>query len=236
MNRDLGFIQFEVRKISMRLVKTIIVLGRREVSVSADGFGSVVDCPIIEDVSRRSSRRSGACRGTVLDFYGFTCGGNSTHVRAIIIHSIVDGYFVFFPNGVNIIVWLLLVSCDLSHLMSRTVDRSCIFLTVPGQEIGSGAALSLGPALECISGTGLSAEDIYRLIDLYVGIRMIKRTLPTVFRTVVAVPIDMRRGFFFLILVNSLQLDRIVILSVCVYGCRSNNCAGGCVSDLRITL
>ena len=65
---------------------------------------------------------------------------------------------------------------------------------------------------------------------------MIKRTLPTVFRTVVAVPVDMSRGFYLFVLVYSLQLYSVVVFSGIYYTGRSDDCTSCGVRDLSIAL
>ena len=117
MDGDPGFIQLEMGIVGMLLIKTVD-LRRSVMSISADGFGSIVNCPVIEHISGRAGGRGGTQRCAGVDTYGFRGGRNSTHIRAVGRNGIADGDFVFFPHGEHIVITALGLFFVSGHLSS----------------------------------------------------------------------------------------------------------------------
>ena len=234
MYSDRSLIQLKVRIVGMCHIQTIF-FGRCVMLILADRFSTVINSPVIKYIGCRCCRCSGACCRAGIDLHGLACRINSSHVSAVRCDRIINGNFFLFPNGEQVFVRLFFISRYLSR-------RMAIYIRIPGsgpyQEVCSRAALGLGPSLELITVTSLSAKDIYRLIDLDSGVGVIQSSLSIIFRTVVAVPVDVSGGLLFLVLVYSLQLDGVVVMMIIVINniCLSYNSTCRGVGDLCIVL
>ena len=142
----------EVCIVCVRFVYAITIFRRSKLSSFTHVRSSIITSPIVEHIIT-TRRSSGSCSSAVFSLYSFRCQGNGTHIGAIVRNRIVDGYFVFFPNGKQIIILtliLLFISSDLFGSISIDVSIS---IFGPDQEVCSRTALSLCPTLEHITGT-----------------------------------------------------------------------------------
>ena len=232
VNRNFRLVQLEVRIVGVRLIDAVSVRAGNKRGRVTNMHCTIIAGPVVDDVHVRagSSRRAGSRSGRDLDRLGR--GSDSTPAGAVGSDRVVDGYIVLFPHSKQIFIRLLFVSCNMCRCRAA---RSGVLRTVPHEEVSGRAALGLGPALEGIAFTGLCTKDINSLVDLDVGVGMIERTLAVILAAVVAVPVDVRRGLNFLVLIDSLQLDGVVVVAGFNHIAGSNNIAL-LVRDLGIGL
>ena len=150
---------------------------------------TIIASPIVDNIraGAGSSRRAGSRSGRSLDRLGR--GIDSTLAGAVGSDRVVDGYIVLFPNGEEIIIRQLLVSCYLgcSRAVRSLIDR---VVPVPYEEVCGRAALGLGPALEGVALAGRSRQDINSLVDCKILILAKELALAFILAAVVAVPIN----------------------------------------------
>ena len=222
-----------MRIVSCSFVKSRTVLIGSKRCLSTNRFCTVINGPVIENICVRNCSCSRASSFTSINLYGLRGRRNSTHIRAVACDRIVNSYLILFPNRKQVFIRLLFVCSDLSRFSASDCG---IARAGPYQEVCSSTALGLGPALEGVTRAGLCAKDIYSLIDLDVSIGMIKFTLAIILRTIVAVPIDVGRGFLFLILIDSFELNSIIVFTGLNDSCRSHDIATLGICDLCIFL
>ena len=231
VNRNFRLVQLEVRIVGVRLIDAVVLAGN-ERGCLAHMLCAIIASPVVDNVrvGTGSSRRAGSRSGRRLDRLGR--GSDSTPAGAVGSDRVVDGYIVLFPHSKQIFIGLLFVSCNMCRCRAA---RSGVLRTVPHEEVRSRTALGLGPALEGITRTGRSGQDINSLVDLDAGVGIIELALAIVLTAVVAVPVDVRRGLYFLVLIDSLQLDGVVVVAGFNHIAGSNNTAL-LVRDLGIGL
>ena len=223
VDRDRSLVQLEVRIVGVRLIDSASVLAGNELGRIAHMLCTIIAGPVVNDIlcCGRASGRSRSRSARSLDRFG--CGSNRNALISAAVGSdrIVDRYVSLFPNREEIFIGLLFVSCN---MRSSGTGRRRVARTGPDEEVSGRAALGLGPALEGIAFTGLCTKDFNSLVDLDAGVGMIERTLAVILAAVVAVPVDVRRGLFFLILIDSHQLDGVGIMVALINGAGRNDC------------
>ena len=232
VNRNFRLVQLEVRIVGVRLIDAVSVRAGNKRGRVTNMHCTIIAGPVVDDVHVRagSSRRAGSRSGRDLDRLGR--GSDSTPAGAVGSDRVVDGYIVLFPHSEEILIRLLLIGRNLRCSVTGSIR---VARTAPNEEVRSRTALGLGPALEGIAGAGLHAKDVNSLVDLDAGVGMIERTLAVILAAVVAVPVDVRRGLYFLVLIDSLQLDGVVVVAGFNHIAGSNNIAR-LVRDLGIGL
>ena len=192
----------------MRFIDAVGVLGGNEGGIRADVLRAAVAGPVVDDVGVGAGRGGGASGRTRGSLDRFRSQGDRALARAVGSDGIVDGYIILFPDGEEVIVGLLLIGGNLGGFITINIGIPAVSIN---KEVSGGTALGLGPALEGVARAGLGAKDVYSLVDLDAGVRLIQRALTFVLRAVVAVPVYVSRSFYFFVYINSLKLNRISV-------------------------
>ena len=231
-NCIISLTQLEVSIICMLFIYTIAILAGYKCRCVAYMLCAVINSPVVKYICTWSCCCGRTCGCACISFYSFCSRGNCSHSCAVWCDCIVNDYFVFFPNSKQIFIRLFFVGCDLSCGCSIC---SSISGTCPNKEICCCAALCLCPAFECISYACRSRGiNINGFVDLDSCIAAIKSTFSVILAAIVAVPVDMCRCFFFLILIYSFQLYCIIIISAFDYSAWSYNFSGSSVCNLCV--
>ena len=235
MDGDRSGVQLEVREVGVLLVRAISVLLGHERGGIAHVVGAVVHGPVVDDVRAGGAARGGAGGGAGrgLDGLAGRVHRDALVPRAVARHCVVDGDVVLFPHGVEVVVGLLLVGRDLGGHIAARVG---VLGAVPDQEVGGGAALGLGPALEGVARAGRGIDDVDCLVDLDAGIALVQLALAIVLGAVVAVEVDVSQGLLVDIAVLGPQLDGVGVGAGLDDVCGSNIGVRGRILNPRIAL
>ena len=231
--RVVSLVQLEVRVVGMRLIEAITVLGRDERCCFANMLGTIVNSPVVEDVGLRGSRGGRAGRSSGVNLHGLRIARYQAHSFLALGHRIVDSDLLLLPDSIEILIGILFVSSNLSSCVTVV----CISARVVPSNPGRGCGSALRPSLERISSTSGNILALAKAIDVHSSIDLDGLVLAiSIGGPVVLIPIDVRRGSLFGVLVDSLQLDGVGVLPTFLNILSSDICLRGSILNPRVAL
>ena len=152
------------------------------------------------------------------------------------------------PDSIHVII-ISFVCSNLCDGILRTIYYRCVLLAVPLEEIRTCAALCLGPSFERVSSPSRNTFAFVKSIDCYwfvnpelmmiitsCRIGMQQRSFSIIISTIVAVPIDMGRVYFFGIFIFSPDLNRVGVVFSRIKILRIYNCLCASKRDSCVAL
>ena len=228
MNCYRRFVQLEMRIVSDFFIHAIAALPRSKVSCISYDLAIFIFavCPILKNVilSRRCGR-SGSGTGSSLN--GFRSRINATHTFTIACDCVMNSYILLFPLSQQSMVGSIFVCGDLCRFKfgcKRTIlIKLAVCVIVENKHCTCNICRRVirrrcrlrdrSPTLKCISGASRCCMDIYSFVNLkFSTFRIVQRIcIKRSRRTVILIPIDMRRSSFINLFILSTELNRIVI-------------------------
>ena len=88
----------------MRLVDAVCILGGHKGCFIPNMLGTIVASPVIDDIHIAGCSCGGADSCTRCSLNRFRHRRNSTHTLTVFSNSVVDGYFVLYPDGEHCVI------------------------------------------------------------------------------------------------------------------------------------